>query len=528
MSLKSSVLITVAFAAFGLTCCKPVDAGLTATDLSGPADLSSAERAAFTDRCVAHRTELFDFFFVRRAGTKPEEIQQMRGDINETFPRFCGCLEQGLEKRVSKMQFRMAETMIGQNSYITELGSTIPEFEALKKEATQLGMSEAGFENARISFRVHAYRAGEACSQMLSAPAIARMLHLPKENWYPGPADLSKDAAASRLEAEKAVKDQAARAYSFCLSGAAEKMANNSGDPPEAIERGALAPCEINKQMIFEAYGGSASSPSSEIVSSLETEFRRQLAQMRAKIRGAGPQKPARTKTIRTIATGYGWKLTIAMNTPVGVKRASTVSQISLFDTSTPSRGVVRRVVGEALYLDLGPNTRPLVALVTNSLLPPQDKELSQVDGTGLRWSAETGPNFNLLLRLYDLSPSPRGDADFLADAARLTAMRGAHAIALSDLPDLVTFADINDPASVIKVDPNNLEPTLGKGISWNEIVLEITDEPVTKGIETKLPWLIDYSKKNLRLDGSDHGTKPETANILSWWNFDQSIGSKR
>jgi hypothetical protein len=71
-----------------------------------------------------------------------------------------------------------------------------------------------------------------------------------------------------------------------------------------------------------------------------------------------------------------------------------------------------------------------------------------------------------------------------------------------------VTFADINDPKSVIEVDPNDLQATLGPGITWNEITLESTDEPVSKGIELKLTWIPAYFERNFRLDGSDYGSK--------------------
>jgi hypothetical protein len=40
----------------------------------------------------------------------------------------------------------------------------------------------------------------------------------------------------------------------------------------------------------------------------------------------------------------------------------------------------------------------------------------------------------------------------------------------------LVTFADTNDPTSVMLVDPNNLSATLGPGVSWRSMTLEATD----------------------------------------------------
>jgi hypothetical protein len=120
--------------------------------------------------------------------------------------------------------------------------------------------------------------------------------------------------------------------------------------------------------------------------------------------------------------------------------------------------------------------------------------------------------------RLYGITPS----VDYLDDLPHIARMRGPRRLAPADLPDLVTFADVSNPKSVIEVDPNDLQATLGPDITWNEITIESTDEPVSKGIEQKLTWLPAYFEKNLRLDGSDHGAKHELANILSWFDFDQ------
>jgi len=89
------------------------------------------------------------------------------------------------------------------------------------------------------------------------------------------------------------------------------------------------------------------------------------------------------------------------------------------------------------------------------------------------------------------------------------------------DLPDLVTFADVNDPKSVIEVDPYDLHGPLGPDISWNEITLESTDEPVTRGIEKKLTWLPAFHGK--MLDGNTlHylDTRKTLANSLSTADF--------
>src|SRR5690242_12999462 len=59
-------------------------------------------------------------------------------------------------------------------------------------------------------------------------------------------------------------------------------------------------------------------------------------------------------------------------------------------------------------------------------------------------------------------------------------------------LPMLVHFRDINDPKSVEQIDPANFAATLGIGIALRRVTIEITDDPITTGIEKRLPWLPD------------------------------------
>jgi hypothetical protein len=202
----------------------------------------------------------------------------------------------------------------------------------------------------------------------------------------------------------------------------------------------------------------------------------------------------------------YRYKLTLAVNTPDGVKRGSSVGELQFFDVSIPARGTMSKLSGEALYLDLGPGRRPLIALLTSQLHPKDPREG--------HWSRDGGPNENLLSQLYGVSLS----ASLLAYVSKIARMRGAHEITTNDLPDLVTFADINNPKSVIEVDPNDLQATLGAGISWNEMTLEITDEPITKGIELKLTWIPAYHQG--MLDGERYSARTTLANTLSTADF--------
>jgi hypothetical protein len=59
-----------------------------------------------------------------------------------------------------------------------------------------------------------------------------------------------------------------------------------------------------------------------------------------------------------------------------------------------------------------------------------------------------------------------------------------------SAYPMLVRFADLDDPTSVELVNPDDLEATFGEGYALERITVQLTDEPVTTGIEERLGWL--------------------------------------
>src|ERR1700736_3642474 len=51
----------------------------------------------------------------------------------------------------------------------------------------------------------------------------------------------------------------------------------------------------------------------------------------------------------------YRYKLTLAVNTPEGIRRGSSVVEVTFWEVSLPARGVANQLRGEALYVDLGP-----------------------------------------------------------------------------------------------------------------------------------------------------------------------------
>jgi hypothetical protein len=205
----------------------------------------------------------------------------------------------------------------------------------------------------------------------------------------------------------------------------------------------------------------------------------------------------------------YRYKLTLAVNTPDGIRRSSSMTEWDFWEVSIPARGTPHRLRGQALYLDLGPGARPLIALLTSHLH-------EKPGGVIWDWSGAS-----LLSKSYGLQEGFGNDDAFLDWVARLSHVRGPVTITPADLPDLVTFADVNDPMSVIEVNPNDLQAALGQNVTWNEITLDMTDEPVTTSIKSKLPWLSAYYDK--MLDGDHYHDKRTLANKLSTADFDQS-----
>ena len=187
-------------------------------------------------------------------------------------------------------------------------------------------------------------------------------------------------------------------------------------------------------------------------------------------------------------APDYRYRLTVEVETPEGLKTGSSVIEVKqrlVRPGSSPANmAVERRVRGEAVAVDL-PGGRTLFALlrsdnnvdwasyVMQTLAPHTDSETfaQQLD--------------NMLLLEGEIV-LPR------------TFPPVGHLEERSAYPMLVTFGNIDDPASVERVDPDDLAFTFGDGVSLKLITVQVTDDPVTTGIEQRLGWLGNIREMNL------------------------------
>jgi hypothetical protein len=182
---------------------------------------------------------------------------------------------------------------------------------------------------------------------------------------------------------------------------------------------------------------------------------------------------------IRINRPAHKYRLTLEVETPEGRKSASGVLAVHP-DRSYSRRGQTR-TLGDAVFVDLGQG-KNLVAL------------LAHIDNNKLEFD---GINY-VALRAYTVA-SGGERVSFNA----MSAQTGIVPVKAELVPVLVTFADAANPASARVVPPDDAEAVLGTGYRLQGISAEVVPngywpldfggalgEPVTRGIQAKLPWL--------------------------------------
>ena len=181
---------------------------------------------------------------------------------------------------------------------------------------------------------------------------------------------------------------------------------------------------------------------------------------------------------IRINRPGHKYRLTVEVETPAGRKSASGV--LAVHPDRSYSRGGHTRTVGDAVYVDLG-GGRNLVALLSHI---DKNLELDDINYVALRaYTAAAGGkrvSFNEMNRQTGIVP-----------------VTGAL------IPVLTTFADPANPRTARSVSPDDAQAALGNGYRLHGISAEVVPngfwpldfggalgEPVTRGIQSSLPWL--------------------------------------
>lgn len=206
-------------------------------------------------------------------------------------------------------------------------------------------------------------------------------------------------------------------------------------------------------------------------------------------------------------APDYRYRLTVEVETPEGLKAGSSVIEVQQTlvraGSSPAHQAVERRVRGEAVAVDL-PGGKTMFALLRSD---------NDID-----WASRV---FVLL--------APKRKQTFEDSLDDVLEVKGEQALprmwpAVSTIPErsaypmLVTFNDLAKPESVAAVDPDDLAATFGDGVKLKRITVELTDDPVTTGIEERLGWLPSYFDK--MLDGQRLNNSEALSNNLSQGSF--------
>ncbi|MFW2448805.1 MAG: hypothetical protein ACN4E6_15900 [Qipengyuania pacifica] len=169
----------------------------------------------------------------------------------------------------------------------------------------------------------------------------------------------------------------------------------------------------------------------------------------------------------------YRFRMMVQVETPGGVRTGSSVYEVGAGNKVAITREMATRdwsVKGEAVAVDL-----------------PGGRTLFAVRSTGAHFGDLMGLSMNTL------HPNFRGTGYDVVEVAKELAQGeypGPSEVAREDYPLLVTFGDIADPASIVRVEPDALATHFGEGVTLRCITVELTDDPVTTGIEKRLGWL--------------------------------------
>lgn len=204
----------------------------------------------------------------------------------------------------------------------------------------------------------------------------------------------------------------------------------------------------------------------------------------------------------------YRYKLTVEVNTPEGVKSGSSVIEVDTHiasENAFPTPGLLSfKVRGEAVAVDL-PNGQTVFALLRSE--------------TDVEWAARVVPH---------VAPKVGGDGAERIKA-QLTAIRSMEGFRevpriwpkvawieeRSGYPMMVTFGDLDDPTSVEEVDPDDLSSSFGEGYALKRITVQVTDDPVTTGIEKRLGWVEKMLNHDTNQDGPFYAGYPSKLQYL-------------
>jgi hypothetical protein len=212
----------------------------------------------------------------------------------------------------------------------------------------------------------------------------------------------------------------------------------------------------------------------------------------------------------------YKYRLTATVETPQGERSGSSVVAVWWWSGSEAVFGKLAsagfKVRGEAVAVDL-PDGQTLFVLLSR----PGDSD----------WAAYVHESIPVVVgqdqsRAAYWAALNRDRAIHPVKQRRVTVAEDS-----DNYPYMVRFHDLADSKSVEQVAPDNLAATFGPGYRLKSLTVQVTDEPVTRGIEKRLGWLSDLQARNARLNGSSSAaiSTNDLSDNLGAGNFSTEVG---
>jgi hypothetical protein len=164
----------------------------------------------------------------------------------------------------------------------------------------------------------------------------------------------------------------------------------------------------------------------------------------------------------------YRYRMIVDVEVDGAIHSGASVIEVTLEKRPriTPETLTVMSFVkGEAVFVDLG-GGRNVVALMASGPY-------------GKNWDFPQ----DVVSRAFGLSWEDR-------DLPKFAGLQGQRDLTAQLLPTFVTFNDLSDPKSAQIVPPNEFGQTFGVGALFKRAWIEMTVDPVTRGIEERLLFL--------------------------------------
>jgi hypothetical protein len=189
---------------------------------------------------------------------------------------------------------------------------------------------------------------------------------------------------------------------------------------------------------------------------------------------------------IRINRPGHKFRLTVEVTTPDGIKSASGI--LAVVPDRNYNRGGRTTMRGEAVFVDLGQDRGKDPGQGKNLVVLLAHQQGGKLDLDDINYVA---------LRAYGAAHSNRVSFSDINRQTGIVPVQG------DLIPVLVSFGDPKDPHTARLVAPDHAEAVLGEGYAIRGLTAEVVPngfwpidfggvlgEPVTRGIEAKLPWL--------------------------------------